>query len=128
LTPQFRDLFLGVEVSLGASELSGLPVDLAFDDLRSYSGLPGFTTNFSVGTGIPINGKQMVRGSCVALSATSHPRYLFVAVPNPTQGTGSVDVIRIDQGNARIDTNPFHAGIQSIPAPNVQTVMGYFRQ
>jgi len=128
LTPQFRDLFLGVEVSLGASELSGLPVDLAFDDLRSYSGLPGFTTNFSVGTGIPINGKQMVRGSCAALSATSHPRYLFVAVPNPTQGTGAIDVIRIDQGNARIDTNPFHAGIQSIPAPNVQTVMGYFRQ
>jgi hypothetical protein len=128
LTPQFRDLFLGVQVSLGASDLSGLPTDLAFDDQRSYVGLPGYVSNFSVGNGVPINGKQTVRGACPAVSPTSHPRYLFVAVPNPTQGTGVVDVIRIDQGNARIDTNPYHAGVQSIPAPNVQTLMGYFRQ
>jgi hypothetical protein len=128
LTPQFRDLFLGVEISLGANELSGLPVDIAFDDQRSYAGLPGFASNFSIGFGIPINGKQTVRGACPNVLPTSHPRYLFVAVPNPTQGTGLVDVIRIDQGNARIDTNPFHAGIQSIPTPNVQVLMNYFRQ
>jgi hypothetical protein len=129
LTPQFRDLFLGVEVSLGANDLTGLPVDIAFDNQRSYLGVVGFATSFSIGFGIPINGKQTVRFTCAAgVQPTSHPRYLFVAIPNPVQGTGVVDVIRIDQGNNRIDTNPFHPGVQSIPAPNVQVLMDYFRQ
>lgn len=128
LTPQFRDLFLGVEISIGPGDLSGIPVDFAFDNQRNYAGTPGFASNFSIGFGVPINGKQSVRGNCPAVFPTSHPRYLFVAIPNPTQGTGVVDVIRIDQGNNRIDTNPFVLGVQSIPAPNVQVLMDNYRQ
>jgi hypothetical protein len=129
LTPHFRDLFLGVQVSLGSANLSGLPIDIAFDSQRNYAGLVGFTNNYSAGLGIPINGKQTIRGNCAAgVSSTSHPRYMFVAVPNALQSTGVVDVVRIDQGFTRIDTDPFHAGVQSISAPNVQIVMDYFRQ
>jgi hypothetical protein len=128
-TPQFRDLFLGVTVSAGTPNLSGVPVDLAFDDMRSLSALPNVTTFFSAGAPQPINGKQMVRtlpnGTVVN---NNEPRYMFVAVPNPTTGSGVVDVIRIDQGTSRTDTNPFQLGIQSIPAPNVSVVMDYFRQ
>jgi hypothetical protein len=130
LAPQFRDMFVGVQVSLSIPNLSGVPVDIAFDDLRSYAGLPGFQSLYSAGAGIPINGKQMIRNTpgCNAVSATNHPRYMFVAVPNPAQGSGVVDVIRIDQGFTRIDTDPFQPGVQSIPAPNVQVLMDYFRQ
>lgn len=127
--PQFRDLFLGVAVSIGNPDLSGVPVEIAFDNMRSLSGLVAFTTPFTTGTPIPINGKGMVRGSCpTGVANNSEPRYMFVAVPNPTSGTGIVDVVRIDQGFVRVDTNPFLAGIQSIPAPNVTVLMDYFRQ
>jgi hypothetical protein len=123
-------MFVGVQVSLGIDNLSGVPVDIAFEDQRSYAGLPGFQSLYSAGAGIPINGKQMIRNTpgCPSVSATNHPRYMFVAVPNPAQGSGVVDVIRIDQGFTRIDTDPFHPGVQSIPAPNVQVLMDYFRE
>lgn len=127
--PQFRDMFLGVEVSVGAPTLSGVPVDMAFDNQRSLSALPNVTSPFSAGSPQPINGKQMVR--VVPGPATvncSTPRYMFVAVPNPTAGSGVVDCVRIDQGTTRTDTNPFQNGIQSIPAPNATVVMDYFRQ
>ena len=117
-----------MQVSLGIDNLSGVPVDIAFDDQRSFAGLPGFVSLYSAGAGIPINGKQMMRGVCPNVGSTNHPRYLFVAVPNPTQGSGVVDVIRIDQGFTRVDTDPFHSGVQSIPAPNVQVLMDYFRE
>lgn len=127
--PQFRDLFLGVTVSTGAPNLSGVPVDLAFDDLRSLSALPNLTSFFSAGAPAPINGKDLVRVvPGPAWVNNNEPRYMFVAVPNPTAGSGVVDVLRIDQGTTRIDTNPFHDGAQSIQAPNVSVVMDYFRQ
>ena len=126
--PQFRDLFLGVQVSIGTPSISGVPVDIAFDNLRSYAGLPGFASNFTVGTPVAINGKQMVRGGCPAVFNNSEPRYMFVAVPSPVAGTGVVDVVRIDQGFTRIDTNTFQSGIQSIPATNCQVVADYYRQ
>lgn len=127
--PQFRDLFLGIVTSVGNPTLSGVPVDIAFDNLRSLSALPNVTTFFSAGAGVPINGKQMVRvlpnGAYVN---NSEPRYMFVAVPNPIASTGVVDVIRIDQGTTLIDTNQYQPGVQSIPVANCAFVMDYFRQ
>jgi len=119
-----------VQVSISTPDLSGVPVDLAFDDLRSLSGLPNSTTSYSAGTGAKANGKQLIRNNPVSLTITNNnePRYMFVAVPNPTSGTGVVDVIRIDQSFRRVDTNAFRPGNQSIPATDVQVVADYFRQ
>src|SRR5262249_14232662 len=113
LIPQIRDLFLGVDISIGETNLSGLPVDFAFDDMRSLSGLPNITTAFSAGSGAPLNGKQLVRVGCPFTRNNSTPRYMFVAVPNPTVGSGVVDVLRVDGNYVRVDTNAFHSGIQS---------------
>jgi hypothetical protein len=115
-------------VSIGPPGISGVPVDLAFDDLRSLSGLPNFVTPFSSGAPVPINGKALVRGDCTSLQNNSETRYIFLAIPTPLSGTGVVDVVRVDQSFVRIDTNAFQPGIQSIPVPNVQVVMDYFRQ
>lgn len=128
LVPHFRDIFLNVQVSLGPPVLSGVPVDIAFDDMRNLAGLPNSFTSYSVGAPIPINGKQIVRTACPAAANTNEPRYMFVAVPNPTNGTGVVDVVRVDGNYTRTDTNPYQSGTQSIPAPSVQVVMDYFRQ
>lgn len=128
--PQFRDMFLGVVVSSGPPSLSGVPVDIAFDNQRSLSALPNVTNFFSATlAGQPINGKQMIRIlPSGAIVKNSTPRYMFVAVPNPTAGSGVVDVLNLDAGLARTDTNRFQSGTQSIPAPNVSVVMDYFRQ
>jgi len=128
LIPQFRDLFLGVSVSVGPPQLSGIPVDIAFDDLRNLGGLPNVTSFFSAGAPVPSNGKQLVRFVPNTYVNTNEPRYMFVAVPSPTIGTGVVDVVRVDGGFVRIDTDPYTAGIQSIPVPNCQVVTDYFRQ
>jgi hypothetical protein len=129
LIPQFRDMFFGVQVSVGPDQLSGIPVDIAFDDLRNWTGLPNFFTPFSIGAPVPVNGKQLVRlVNPNGYHPTNTPRYMFLAVPNPTVGTGVVDVVRIDQGFVRTDTNPFVTGIQSVQATNCQVVADYFRQ
>jgi hypothetical protein len=129
LQPQFRDMHLGVQVSVGPPQLSGIPVDIAFDDFRNWTGLPNYVTAFSVGAPVPINGKQLVRQHpTVGIHPTNTPRYMFLAIPNPTSGTGVIDVVRIDQSYVRNDTNPFVSGIQSIPAENCQVVADFFRQ
>ena len=128
-TAQFRDMHLGVQVSIGPPQLSGIPVDIAFDNMRNWTGLPNYQTPFSVGAALPINGKQLVRVTALTgYHATNTPRYMFAAVPNPFVGTGVVDVIRIDQSYVRVDTNPFIGGIQSIPVDNCQIVTDYLRQ
>jgi len=128
--PQFRDLALAVPVSLGNDKLSGVPVDIAFDDLRNLAGLPNaIPVGFSSATGsVPVNGKGLVKGACPTIYASNHPRYMFVAVPTPLIGQGVVDVIRIDQSNSLVDTNAYRSGIQSIPAPDVQVLADFFRQ
>jgi hypothetical protein len=128
--PQFRDLAYNVEVSLGPTQLSGVPTDVAFDNQRVLSGMSNFVTSFSVGPSPPINGKSPARPTTPPGSAvnTSEPTYLFVAVPNPLSGTGVVDVINLNGTFNRVDTDKFHAGVQSISAPNVQVLMDYFRQ
>ena len=127
-TPQFRDMHLGVQVSIGPPQLSGIPVDIAFDDMRNWAGVQNYQTPFGAGEGAPTNGKGLVRVIPGGWHQNSTPRYLFAAVPNPTVGTGVVDVVRVDQSFVRVDTNPFEAGIQSIQAPDCQVVADYFRQ
>jgi hypothetical protein len=128
LVPQLRDLAYGVQVSIGTQQLSGVPVDVAFDNQRVFSGMANFATPFSVGTQTPSNGKSTVRGTCPAPFNNSEPRHMFVAVPSSLNGTGVVDVILLDGAFSRVDTDQFHPGIQSIRASNVQVVMDYFRQ
>jgi len=107
-----------------------VPVDIAFDDMRNVSGLPNTLSTFTSGTTVPVNGKGLVKNNpgCPNIIANNHPRYMFVAVPTPLIGQGVVDVIRIDQNNSRVDTNAFLTGTQSVPAPDVQVLMDFFRQ
>jgi len=127
LTPQLRDITLAVQVSLGQEKLSGLPVDIAFDDLRVLSGLPNFSTLFDNGSS-QSNGKHLVRGGCPQPVNANEAKYMFAAVPTPFGGTGVVDVILLDGTFGRVDTNPFQTGTQSIPAMDVQVVSSFFRQ
>jgi hypothetical protein len=128
--PQFRDIGYQVQVSLSSSlgQLSGIPVDLAFDNLRILSAESNFTTTFSAGASILANGKSMLRTNCPPpMPNATESKYLFVAVPTGLGGTGVIDVLDFAIGQ-RIDTNPFRDGVQSIPAPFANILMDYFRQ
>ncbi|MBL8857668.1 MAG: hypothetical protein JNL28_04065 [Planctomycetes bacterium] len=126
--PQFRDMSYAVQVSIGNTQLSGVPVDMAFDNQRMFSGQPNFVTVFNVGPSTPSNGKSPIRGNCQGPFNNSEPSYMFVAVPNSQNGVGVVDVIVLDGAFSRVDTNKFQSGIQSIPCPNVQGLSDYLRQ
>ena len=125
-SPQLRSLEFGVFASVGEGPngLSGVPVDIAFDNMRNLSAIVNFQTEFSAGTPISVNGKSLVKPFAGFLSASA-PQFLFVAVPNP----GSVDVFNMATGSlSRVDVNPYHDGIQSIPVPSPTVLMDYFRQ
>jgi hypothetical protein len=129
--PQFRDMGLAVDVSIGPDQLTGIPVDIAFDDQNNLGGVTNHATAaFSVGTPILLNGKSLVRR--VANSGLIHPcstpQFLFLAVPNSSEGPGVVDVISTDAGFQRFDTDAYVTGTQSIPAPGAITVTSYWRQ
>ena len=129
LIPNLRDMSFIAQLSLGSSFLSGVPVDFAFDNQRNFGALPNVVTPFSAGTGAQMNGKGMVRVVSGTVQSTNEPSFMYVAVPNSLAGEGAVDVLRRDGGGfARIDTNPFQPGTQSIPAPGVNVLMDYFRQ
>jgi hypothetical protein len=128
-SPSFRDMAFDVVVSLGESQLSGIPVDLAFDDQRNIGASPNPTNGFSAGASIPINGKSLIRNqSPVPAVNTNTPNYMFCAVPNPNGGEGVIDVFDLEAGTLRTDTDAWVAGIQSIPARQVAVVMDYWRQ
>ena len=124
--PQFRDLEMRVDSSLDETVLSGIPVDLAFDNLRNYGALPNLANAFSAGAPALFNGKSLVRGNNGLMVPANAPAYLFVAVPNSMAG-GVVDVIEL-AGLGRFDTNHYQPGIQSVPMPGVAVLMDYFRQ
>jgi len=131
LQPGFRDLELGVQVSLGEGEsgLSGVPVDVAFDNQRNFGGLTNIFTTFSAGAPNPQNGKGLIRIPVAAVVNTTEPQYMVCAVPNANGGFGVVDVMEVGAaGVPRRDTNAFEAGIQSVQIPNVTVVMDYWRQ
>jgi hypothetical protein len=129
LIPNFRDMSMEVRVSLGPEQLTGIPVDMAFDNLRNFGGLQNMGSVFSAGVPAPLNGKSLVRTVGQIVMGANQCQYLFVAVPNPTSASdGNVDVIDISGGYTRIDTNAHDPGIQSIRIEDVDVLMDYFRQ
>ena len=126
-----RDLQWEVAVSIGSDQLSGIPVDIAFDNMVSRSATANFRSPFSSRTSVRANGKAIVRqvpGLFNALASASDYEYIFLAVPNSNQGSGgAIDVIQ-RSGNARVDTDLFVPGVQSIPASGVTLLADFFRQ
>ncbi|MDP6539231.1 MAG: beta-propeller fold lactonase family protein [Planctomycetota bacterium] len=127
LIPQFRDLSLGVRASVGEDRLTGVPVDIAFDNHLNLSGIINWQTFYSAGSPVPLNGKSVVR-SAGGVVGTNSPRLLFLAVPNQNSGPGGVDVLLLDGPLQRFDTNAFAEGVNSVDVPNVTILSDYFRQ
>ena len=126
--PKFRQMLPVAQASLGEEVLTGIPVDLAFDDLRNLGALRNYASSFSAGFPALVNGKSLVRTATAGVTSVSAPRFLFAAVPNSASlPTGAVDVVSL-ANHARFDTNAFHDGVQSIPAPGAKVLMDYFRQ
>ena len=123
--PGLRGSRLELVRSIGRGELTGVPVDIAFDNQRNLGALPASGNPFSAGAPAPINGKQLVRTVSGVARATSAPALLFLAVETPSGG--AIDVLDLASG-ARVDTNPYRSGVQSIPTPGVRGLMDYFRQ
>jgi len=129
LIPQFRDLSLDVAVSLGRDVISGVPVDIAFDNMRNFGGLPNNQSVFSAGVPLPVNGKSLVRTVFAQPNNANEPKFMFVAVPSPDFGSeGLVDVVDIGGGYTITDTNAFVPGIQSIAVPDAAGLSDYWRQ
>ncbi len=126
--PNMRDLTFVLAASLDETVLSGTASDLAFDDQRNLGSLPNYVTPFSAGTPLAMNGKSLVKVvPGLGIENVNEPRFLFLAVPRSSAGSGVVDVIDL-QTLERADTNPFQPGVQSIPARGARVLMDYFRQ
>ncbi len=126
--PNIRDIEYEVRASIGSDQLTGRPVDIAFDDQNNLGGVGNFSTTFSAGSPAATNGKTTVRFIPNTFFNTTEPRFMFAAIPNSTQGGGVIDVFEMDSGFQRFDTNSFQTGIQSIPANGVNVLMHYYRQ
>ncbi len=136
LNPQFRQMSITVQGSFGSDVLTGVPTDMAMDDLQNASNLVNIQPPQGAGVPLIVNGKSMVRGQVVNGVNTGitlpckAPEYLFVAVPNSTEGPGVVDVVKFSAGGiiARFDTDPYQPGSQSIPIEDVRLLCDYWRQ
>jgi YVTN family beta-propeller protein len=127
--PTLRDITFGVPVSIGSSRLSGIPIDIAFDNQRNVGGLQAPASTFSAGSQLPSNGKHVMRPVPGGYINTNEPQFLFAAVPNPLGGSGVVDVFELGAaGLPRVDTDPYTTGIQSVAVTNVTVLADYFRQ
>ena len=129
--PVLRDLDFAVRTSVGPAQLTGKPIDIAFDNMRNLAGLPNIASPFSAGAPARVNGKGQVKQVGANAVNVNEWTFLFLAIPNSDASAsghmgGVVDVI--DRDFQRIDTDPFAAGVQSIPAPGVNGLMDYFRQ
>jgi len=128
--PTLRDVTFGVPESLGQDRLSGIPIDIAFDNQRNFGGLQAPSNPYSAGTPLPANGKhtyRLVPGG--GILNCSEPQYMFAAVPNPLGGSGVIDVFRLGSaGIPRVDTNPYVVGIQSVDVTNVSGLADFWRQ
>jgi hypothetical protein len=127
VNPQFRNMGFGVFTSVGEGPLglSGVPTDMAFDNMLNVTALTNYSTQFSAGQPLSINGKAIVRFSGNLIGPVAAPQFMFLAVPNP----GVVDVLELSTGTVqRVDANVFQPGTQSIPASNVRVVADFFRQ
>jgi len=127
-SPSLRDMEWRVQVSVGSDQLTGVPSDIAFDDLRMQTSLRNYATQFSAGFPVAVNGKSLVKPLTVGVAPVSAPQYLFVSVPNSTEGPGAVDVLSVASGFQRFDTDPFRPGVQSIAVPGAIGLMDFVRQ
>ncbi|WP_145196773.1 hypothetical protein [Planctomycetes bacterium Poly30] len=127
-SPSLRDLQFGVALTLSeaSGEISGIPSSLAFDELRNFADYPAPASLFTSGGAAPVNGKCAVREvNPGTLSPTNQPKFLFAAIPD----AHVVDVMQVTgQSAPLLDVNVYDAGVQSIPAPNVRFLTGYFSQ
>ncbi len=130
INPQIRDLEFNVIASIGEGPqgLTGVPVDIAFDIQRNQTALTNYSTQFSAGTPLSINGKCIIKPLGAGFIATSVPQFMFLAVPNSIEGPGVVDVIDLSSGFLRHDTNVFQPGTQSIVVPGAIGLMDFLRQ
>ncbi len=126
--PPQRGFALEIDLSLGSAQLTGFPQDVAFDDLSNLGALGNYHTTFSPGVPVVMNGKNLVRDvGLQGVLPTNVPKVIFVPVRRADLLDNAIDVIDLATG-VRMDTNPFQAGVQSIPAPGARYVMSYFRQ
>lgn len=126
--PQIRELSFEITASIGPDQLTGIPVDLAFDNLLLQTSLTNFSSPMSAGVPLSINGKSIVKVTGSGFAGTCARSYLFLAVPTSLEGPGVVDVISLSSGFRRFDTNPFHPGVQSVPASGAIGMMDFMRQ
>lgn len=132
--PSFRQMSLKLQGSFGGDMLTGVPLDIATDDMLNVTQLPNLQSPLAAGAVKQSNGKSLVRGQVINNLATGivlrakTPEYLFLAVPNSNQGAGVVDVIRLGSSLTRFDTDAHEPGIQSIPAGDVRVLADYWRQ
>lgn len=122
--PQFRDMSFKVNLSVGPDQLTGIPVDIAFDDLANLGATQNLFPVQAAGFAVPLNGKSFVRGFGLP---SKTPNFVFVAVPNSNEGTGVVDVLSM-VGGIRQDTDGYTSGVQSIPAGGATFLCDYWRE
>jgi len=127
INPQFRDLSLKVKTSIGPNQLTGVPIDIVFDELNNLGASANLATPYGVGSPILINGKSAVRTGGGGVTQTVFPDYMFAAIPNSSEGPGVIDVIALTSGFTRFDTDKYLTGTQSIPCPGARFLGSYFR-
>lgn len=128
LTPQLRYLRFRIATSIGTDQLTGSPLDIAFDNQRNLGSLPNNYSPFGSGVPTEINGKSQVRVTPNGIANVNEATYMFLPVREAATGlVASIDVIRLSDGT-RVDTDAFQGGVQSIPARGAAVVMDYFRQ
>lgn len=133
-TPQFRQMSIVVQGSFGNGILTGVPTDIALDDMANNSLTPNLLSPYGAGVPLAVNGKALVRSQFQNGNNTGNvviaklPEYLFAAIPNSSEGPGVVDVLKISTGLSRFDTDAYLSGIQSIPVPGVRGLTDYWRQ
>ncbi len=123
--PRLRDIQFKIFSSVGSDQLTGVPVDIAFDNLKNRTALTNISNPYTVSLPLSINGKSVIKTGSATCNS---PQFVFLAVPASSEGSGVVDVLSIDSGLIREDTNPFIRGTQSIPVPNVTVIVDYLRQ
>ncbi len=128
--PQLRDMEFGIIASIGEGPegLTGIPVDLCYDNQRNMTALTNWSSQFSAGFPLSINGKSLVKPSAGAIIPVAAPQFIFVAVPTSVEGPGVIDVLELASGYRRFDTNAFHDGVQSIQASNASGMADFIRQ
>ena len=127
--PQFRSITFEVVESLGAStgSLSGVPTDVAFDEMWNLGGLSGPRTDFSAGSPIPANSKANYRDGISTQTNFSArgPRFMLAAVPS----AGAIDVLQAQvPGSPPFDVDIYAPGVQPISASGVRSLAGFWRQ